>query len=214
KILLTGTLSQTDAIKALNAGDVHQVLYKHPTNMREIVQEALLRAHWSYFTALTYGLYGSNSPYNINSTPQDPLFAELLEKEMKRCQAVEHYLCDPRGTFLLLDADGNSYGLFVRTSQQLQETHKTLQAQSANPQLLEELKTNKKMLCYFHPEQTRLPEGHEWEQYAHATQVFQGDQPLFYVCVPNAISVTDIVPFCKYEQPRDAMGKAGSRLLS
>ena len=214
KIMLTGTLSETDAISALNTGVVHQVLYKHPTKMGEILHEALLRARWSYFTALTRAMYGSNSPYNINSAPEDSAFAKLLEKEMQRCKAVEYYLCDPRGTFLLLDANGNSYGLFARTSQQLQESYSTPQAQSVSPQLLKELKAHKKMLCYFHPEQTRSPEGGAWEQYVHATNVFQGDQPLFYACVPNAIPITNVAPFCKYEQPQDAMGKANFRLFS
>ncbi|MEM7402933.1 MAG: response regulator [Myxococcota bacterium] len=213
KILLTGTLSETDAIKALNEGVVHQVLYKEPTNMRAAVQEALLRARWCYFAALTRGLYGANSPYNINSAPQDLLCEKLLLQEMQRCDAVEHYLCDPRGTFLLVDAQGNSHALFVRTAQQLQESLKTPQAQSANPQLLAQLQASEQMLCYFHPAQTRLPEGDQWEQYAHAASVFQGEQPLFYACVPNAIAVAGLAPFCQYEQPQDAMGKAGQRLF-
>ncbi|MEM7589035.1 MAG: response regulator [Myxococcota bacterium] len=208
KIALTGKLSKDDAITALSEGRVHQVIHKEDSNLEERLHKALHRAYWKYYKALTKGLYGSHSPYTEGSAPRDAGFFQLLQQQMQQYNAVEHYVCDAKGTFLLVDKEGKTHLLFARTAQQLQQDLQAPQAKSADSSLLQQLRQNKKMLCYFHPENAELPPGSQWQQHIQPLQIHQGDQPLFYACVPNAMPVEGLTPFCTYEQPADAMGKS------
>ena len=209
KILVSGALSENEAIEALSAGHVQQVIFKKNTGLERVINPGLDRAFWRYFVELTKALYGSASPYSPNSAPLDPHCFTLLRQEMDLCGAVEHMMLDPRGTFMLIDASGKTFLLFVRTIRQLQHDMELPQAKSADPSVLEDLRTYKRMVCYCDPDHTRTPEGSEWKKITRPIHSFQGDQPIYYTCVATKVKGIDhkhLVPFSRYEQPQHATG--------
>ncbi|MEM7589530.1 MAG: response regulator [Myxococcota bacterium] len=190
-VLLTGVLQEKEAIAALNEGIIDQYIRKYEPNLIHRLRDILLQCQWNYFSRLSEALCGPLMPFGKNSVLNTPLFSTFLQTLMHSEKLTEHYLCDSRGTFLLLDNEGQAHRLFVRTAQQINDLLKTPQAQQAPQQVLNDLRNHKSLLCVFDSAKPNwIPLGEQWQHHVAPAHKLPGEEGVWYAFVKDGTGVS------------------------
>ncbi len=204
-ILLTGALGERQAIDAANKGLIDQYILKYNPSFVTNINEALVRGAQSYFRDVTSILHGMLAPFAKESALNNMTAASFLWNQMEEHGFREHYLCDPRGTQLLLKPSGDPHGLHLMTDPQIEQLLATPQAAQAPASLVQDLRRGKLMLCILNPNDPAwLPPGDEWPNYVHDAQSLVLDDNLIcrYALVRGSILVDEerIATFDDYKR--------------
>ncbi|MEM7589317.1 MAG: hypothetical protein AAF320_04080, partial [Myxococcota bacterium] len=116
-------------------------------------------------------------------------FHNILQKH----DIVEYYPYKGTRDFLLLDADGKTYGLFVRSASQSQTLLHTKRAVAAAAEVRDGLSKGQTLLCYPGAYSTTSLDGSQWGQYIQQATPMptqpQKTESYSYAVVPNALPV-------------------------
>lgn len=190
KILLTGEADETLAVQAFNKGLIHRYIKKQDPNVFEILNQSIVDAQRTYFLNISQVMIKAATFEPGLSYIVDPVFIKFFERVLKENNIVEYYLFETTGSFLLLDAKSNLYGLFTYNKSQLDMWIETQEFDSVPDHLAKELKSYKKMVCFHDRNQIAIPPGNEWEKYAYPLQLLKGGfETYYYVCNKNILDI-------------------------
>lgn len=154
KLLLTGEVGSTFAVKAFNEGAINKFIRKGATDLPEIFIENLQDLQHKYFLNLSEAILTKVKSDLFKQSPvclNDPAFIAVFTKIFEDNQIVEYYLLDEHGSFLMLDSEGNPSWLIVKNEQDMQSVVEQANDQHAQGDILDAL-TNRAVIPYFHTE--------------------------------------------------------------
>lgn len=197
KVLVTGVVNDAQAIEAFRNGEIHHFVRKQDTGMMQQINEAIVQMQQHYF----HQMDGSVDPLLRND-----IFIAFFHDMLQQHDIVEYYPYKGTRDFLLLDADGKTYGLFVRSASQNHTLVNTKTAATASDQVRDDLRKNRTMLCYPGAYSTTRLDGSQWGQYTQQATPMptqpQKTDTFLYAVVPNALPVRrqDIVSLNTYKK--------------
>ncbi len=139
KILLTGVADEKIAVQAFNEGIINSFIRKHDVDAVGILGNAIREMQNQYFGQLEQKLSDALS-VGSHLFLSDSKFAQRVREIKVSLGIVEHYIvCEPEG-LLMLDGEGRSYLLMVRTAEQYRADYEIAYDQNAPLDILNQLR--------------------------------------------------------------------------
>lgn len=181
KILLTGEANEATAIEAFNDGIIHKYIRKQDSNLIAKIKMAIAESQKKAFCGLSSKLIFSNSLFNDTfMLYSEPALEAFYWQILKEKNIVESYLADKHGSYLLLDAKGNSSGFFVRTEDQLRAFDEEILGEAEIPNGIKYAILNRdKIVCFLPQKDKFVPEDFELGQYIKDAKKF-GPEDNYY----------------------------------
>lgn len=203
KILLTGVADEHIAIRAFNEGIIHHYIRKQDLDMHEQLNEAVEKAQWRYFNRLSeVATQAVVSSQGRSSAVGDPQFQILFKKVMKQQNFREAFLCEVMGSYVFLTEEGKPGFLVVNDEEQLKDWVRSGELQEVDPFLLQELRDQKKIICYCVGCDFVEPEPEEWAKHAQPLQALQGARGTYYYALASdapQVDLSRVLSFEKYK---------------
>lgn len=155
KLLLTGEVGSNFAVKAFNDGAINKFIQKGATDLPDIFVECLQDLQHKYFINLTEAILTKVKADLFKQTPlclSDPEFIKLFNQILRDNCIVEYYLLDEHGSFLMLDDEGKTNWLLVKSEQDMTAIIEQAQDQHACAEILSAL-SNRTLVPYFHTDE-------------------------------------------------------------
>ncbi|MEN8236010.1 MAG: response regulator [Pseudomonadota bacterium] len=200
KIVLTGEADEGLAIRAFNEGLIDHFIHKQSSNLLEELEFAIQSAQHKYFCKLTETITNAVTKHTHPvSAIAVPDFRDHFFRLTQQHNIVEYYLFESMGSFLMMDADGNHYGLFTSAPEQFEMVIDQAKLEDAPQNIIKDLRDFKRMLCFHHQEDIKLPQVSEWEKYLRPTQMIQGSTPYYFAFDRGLIDLdySRVIPFAK-----------------
>lgn len=203
KILLTSIVDESKAIECLNEGVINTFIRKQSPNIMQQLSQALYQAQNRYFSKLSNIVQHVVSHSSEESALSDPAFVELFNKICHEFGAVEYYLTEFMGSYVFLDAEGNHYGLFTRSKDQIDFYCEAKEAEDAPKEVVDALRSGNQILCYHSESSCTLPDGRVWEQYLFDANKISGVNDYLYACGPGMFDIRsdNLLSFNEYSSP-------------
>lgn len=144
KILLTGVADEQIAIDAFNQKLIHRYINKKDLGDLTRLDMAIEQGKQDYFNRITEFHQHLIVHDEREMTLVDPAFIEFFWKTRAELGVVEHYLLDPIGSFLFIDAFGKRRILHTYNEELLK--HMTDSGEEV-PENLQEINGKKKYYC-------------------------------------------------------------------
>ncbi len=154
KLLLIQADEKQEAIEALNTGIIDAFLDKKSADITEKISHTIATLQKDYFLSMSEKMLNC---LNVDVSPclQDMAFAFFMQSFLARQHAVEYYLIDRQGSFLLLDEDANPSVLMVHSPEQM-EKDALFAAQHGFPETsIDAITQGQNMICQFFMENAR-----------------------------------------------------------
>ena len=200
KIVLTGEADEGLAIRAFNEGLIDHFIRKQSNTLLEDLEFAIQAAQHKYFCKLTETITNAvtrhTHPVSAIAVPE---FRNYFFELIQTYNIVEYYLFESTGSFLMVDAEGNHYGLFASTPEQFELVLEQAKLEDAPQNIIQDLRQFKQILCYHHRDNVKLPQVSEWGKYLRSTQLIQGRTPYYFAFDRELIDLDDqrVIPFAK-----------------
>jgi CheY-like chemotaxis protein len=196
KILLTGVTDRQIGIDALHKGLIHRYYRKDEPNLPEVLDQAVGELQLDYFRSLTQDINRIVMLPPEDTALSDSAFVEFLEAQARSFGAVERYLCGATGSFLFVNAHGETNGVYVNL-EPVVESFLELADDEVPAQVLEKLKSRRYMLCYHSRDDHKPPYASMWERYTFPVTKVEGKRAFYCAVGPNLFDIdrTKITPF-------------------
>lgn len=200
KILLTGAADENLAVNAFNQGLIHKFINKNTKDLDVVLMAAVEESVNAYFNELS-AVFIHTLNVNYKTALMDPAFIQLFHQIIQQTTAIEYYLFQGIGSFVLLDRTGQDYGFFLKEKKELQALLESEEIETASASLQQSLKALQTMLCYHNMHDCSLPLGDAWGPYVHPAQLLKAGKPYYY-CTQPAILDLDRNKICPFETYR------------
>lgn len=205
KIMITGAADEHLAVDAFNRRIIDGFIRKQHPNFLGLIQETVKSAHCNYFSKLMHVATTAINLQNkqINAL-EDPVFMDVFNGIVQDHKIVEYYQIESTGSFLMMDADGRDYTLFVYNEDKLAADYLELSEDledELDPTLKEAVLKKEKILCYHNfDKNTYLPVS-EWHQYLLDAHKVKGQEVYYYGFRENCVGLDkeNIVSFNAYK---------------
>lgn len=179
RILLTGIVDDKKAIEAFNNGYITRFLKKDSDNFASVFYETVKKSIYQYFKPYTNYVSKHISALEVTHL-NDPIFADFFFKFCKQNTYIEDYMLDECGSYLFLDAVGNTSLLSVVTENELCRLIEIgIQSEEIEQEVLDKLRSRKYMLVS-HNRIGTLPPIAEWSKYLYPSTKLDGYQTYYY----------------------------------
>ncbi len=180
-LMLTGEASKDLAIEAFNEGIIDKFIMKKADNLMDVLVDSVHELQHRYFLDLSATLLNTieadaNEAFAFLS---DPIFADFFHGLRKKFMAVEYYLLDEWGSFLLLDIDANPTWVLVSTDQGMEAAYVFAHDDEKAPRAVLDALKKKKKIAYFHNNTGPV----DWEDYMHPVKELKGGLQTYYYAV-------------------------------
>lgn len=207
KILLTGVGDEHVAIQAFNEGIINHYIRKQDPAMPALINQAVENAQWRYFNQFSdMALKAIRAAQPHVRAIDDPDFHHFFKNLLKEHNFKEAYLCESTGSYVFLTEDGNTYALVVSHADQFKQYAEIGGFDSiVEPDIVQALQDQKKMLFYRNRDATDALEAEEWKNHLYPPQILQGKLgTYYYILEPDLFDIdkTRILPFAAYKEAR------------
>ncbi|HHF7345663.1 TPA: response regulator [Legionella feeleii] len=185
KILLTGQADEKLAIEAFNEGLIDRYIQKSDPNVAELITKSIYDLQLHYFQAMSdivVRMLSVTSP----SCLHDKKFADFFRQLRQEKGAVEYYLADNSGSFLLLDDDANVSFLIVKNESDMRLHYDLALDNGASEEVLDQLATGEKIPCFWQAN-TQAPQWDDWSTCLVPAQRFVSNEVYFYAYVQGPV---------------------------
>lgn len=160
-IMLTGEADQMTAIQAFNDKLIDRFIVKSSPDYVKRLLVYLHELQTEYFNKLTHATVESSPTYQ-NILRKEPEFIELFNKIVHQYNAVEYYMLDESGSFLLLNANKQVTRLIVKTEDDMQFLLDLAEDDRSAPAAAVQSLRKKEKLAYFPDEKSALCPVEQW----------------------------------------------------
>jgi CheY-like chemotaxis protein len=173
-ILLTGEADHELAVQAFNEGIIDKFIKKSTPDLSHVLLEAIKALEHKYFVNLSQTIFDKlNGSSDKLLRLHNPIFCQFFAELCVQHQAVEYYLVDSSGSFVLINKYGEPTWLAVLTHDELIEFYQFALLEKAPVNVLEALQQKSK-LPFFYSEQDLTIPPRDWLQYLHAAEQLHG----------------------------------------
>ncbi|HVV67944.1 MAG TPA: response regulator [Gammaproteobacteria bacterium] len=160
-ILLTGEADQHTAIAAFNRREIDRFILKSDPNYHEQLIRYINELQHDYFAELSTAIL---EPLLIQKDHplQDNHYQKLFQDAKAKHQALEYYLLDQSGSFLMLNANGEPTWLIVRTPADIELFYDMAATEKSVPKKILASLANKTKLVCLPPESLVIPAFKDW----------------------------------------------------
>ncbi len=195
KILLTGEGDADLAVDAFNKGLIHKFIMKSTPSLYQVLNNSIQELKHKYFNHLTEQIKGKSGFYRKKfSYLDDARVDEFFDKVMQDKKIVEYYILDESGGFLLIDAQGKSYLLVIKSEKDVEDDYKHAEIEGAPEDVLLPLK-NKEKLLYIPDEKDLQTPPSEWLPYLHEANKLTSDKTYYYALIKDNFIKQNIKSF-------------------
>lgn len=184
KIMLTAEADKDTAIQAFNEGIIDHFLMKQSETLYQDLVTAIDQQKEHYFNALSKPILDSPIAPQLKTVLCNPNYIELFNQILQQSQAVEYYLLDTSGSFLMLDDEANPYWLMIRTQADFDSQVSMLAGLEKSSTIQRALETRQRLL-FLLTESEFQQSADNWEQYLF--QAYQLDDELWYATAQGPI---------------------------
>lgn len=156
KILLTGFLGDREARQALNKGWIDMFLPKGEDSSQKI-SELILDANNNYFEKSNNLIDEIFKAAGEEIVLKSPILRRFFT------EANEYYLLDPKGDYLLIDANGSTLGFSVQNEERIRENIELAKELGVSKDITRQLQSKKAIFCFY--DQKELPSGKHWKDF-------------------------------------------------
>ena len=181
-ILLTGATTIDQAVEAFNCGLIDAFIQKSSSSDKMMIEinKKINELAWQQFQENSQqltGLFNHKLSHNAN-----PNFCELFKKIREENGIVEFYLYDSSGSFLMLNKQGESTLLLLRSKADFEMMDELADDSGASNKVLAGLR-NQSLFPFSSANNPLLLEGKEWDKVMVEMHPVP-NQDLFYAIVP------------------------------
>jgi CheY-like chemotaxis protein len=186
-MLLTGVADEKIAVDAFNNGLIHAFVRKDHVKFIDELTQKILYLQNLYFKDLSDLLVNEsvNKANKVLTCFADPIYINFVKKIILAEQAVEYYLLDELGSFLLVDIQGNHKWLIIRDENEMQlhyELANEYKVEDSVPEEILEKLGNRSHLLFLGIQ--NLPPS-QWLNHLYPAQHFSGEKKYYYSIVKN-----------------------------
>ncbi|MDR2766350.1 MAG: hypothetical protein LBB63_02705 [Holosporaceae bacterium] len=186
KNLLTGVADEKNAIDAFNVGHIDRFIKKGIEDLGKQVIDGIKKSMYQYFSIFTECL-SHHIAANDRTRFKDPVFASFFSNICMSKNYVEYYMLDSFGSYLFMNAKGQTSLLSVLTESEIERIIDIgIESGEIAADVLELLRTREYMLVY-HSRDGSLPPIAEWSMYVRPARKLEGYQTYYF-------SLTDSKP--------------------
>lgn len=156
KILLTANEDKSIAIDAFNAGIIDKFIMKQVKQLFQRLEVALQQLKSRYFLDLTKTLL-PNLGDEIRALANNNEFLTLFAETYKKVNAIEYYLLDKSGSYLLLDREANPTWFIIRHEKDFHTQIKMLEGFDNTQTLVNVLQQREKLLFLLSENEYKKP---------------------------------------------------------
>ena len=180
KIMLTGQADEQIAVQAFNENVIDKFIRKNQADVAEQITQSIADLHLQYFKEMSEMIIKMLS-LNASHFLLDPKFSNFIAEMCKKNNIIEYYLTENSGSFLMLDADGNSYSLIVKSEQDLKLYYELACDNHAPEDTLEALRTGQKIPYFCN----NVEEWNEWSTSLHPAEKVACEQTYYFGLVKD-----------------------------
>ena len=136
KIMLTGMGDEKLAVQAFNSGLINRYIPKRDPELILRIEEAIEIGRQNYFQRSTQTLFNIMTADEQETALTDPVFIQFFYQLRKKLNAIEYYLLDSTGSFLLIDSEKVRHKLSTYTTEQFQSLLETLPPQHRSVEMI------------------------------------------------------------------------------
>lgn len=209
KILLTGKADEKVAVQAFNQGLIDRFILKQDEDVIPVLNRAIVELQLAYFENQGQMVMDALA-VGSHRFLRDPVFIEEFRKICTSLNIVEYYLVSVPDGILMLDADGVSSLLIVRTDENMRSHFEIAYDQDAPPKLLSALRSNKAVPYFWRTNGEYAPYCEDWESYLFPATELQGRDWYCYAVVPNpaGFKLDSVISYNAYLTWLDQQGGA------
>jgi CheY-like chemotaxis protein len=147
KILLTGHGEEHIAVKAFNHHLIDVFLNKNNPRLEFLLNQSIGNLQKSYFCEASQFVSNILSINQLNYL-SDPLFAHFIQDIADQVNAVEFYLMESSGSFLLLDKHNSPTSVLIKSDEDIDAFIALADRNHSSSLMIEQLK-NRSVIPYF-----------------------------------------------------------------
>ncbi len=181
-IMVTGEADQNLAVKLFNEGKIHRFILKREPRLEKLISDAIRDMQHAYFETLSSPILNSLARV-MAPCLTDPVFIEQFSRVHQELKAVEYYLCEHTGSFILIDAQGGVHLLIVRMPDDLAMYADIAADQKADPALVQKIKTGAVLPFFGTLDQFIATKDPEWATHVHPAKQLLGRRHTYYYTV-------------------------------
>jgi FixJ family two-component response regulator len=163
-ILLTGHSDTSTAISAFNQGLIDFYIQKYEPDFATTLRKTLFKAETNFFNRKSIAILESLKILNPDCLLFNPDFQSFFNELRIEKNIKEFYLFDSIGSFLCLSNDHTCSILFITLDIENKLLLEIAEIEDAPQSLINSLKDNTNMLCYFNSDNFHLPDINQWSQ--------------------------------------------------
>ena len=182
-ILLTGQADEKLAIEAFNEGLIDRYIQKSAANVTELIAKNIQQLQFAYFQTMS-NMITKMLAVSSPSCLHDKVFAKYFNQLCEKHHIVEYYLMDNSGSFLMLDRQGNSSSLIVKTEQDLKTHYDLARDNGAPDEILTHLKTGQKIPAFSHANELE-DRWNDWFSYLLPAHAVECEQTYYCAFIPS-----------------------------
>ncbi|CDZ79388.1 response regulator FixJ [Legionella massiliensis] len=156
KIMLTGHADFNVAINAFNRGIIDRFLLKDSKNMLYNINESIDIMQKTFFEKQSFPLLSCLSA-NKNTLVSLSEYSNHFKDIVKNLNAIEYYVLDTLGSYLIISEQGHNYYFIVLTNTQLDELIDVAQSSNVAPDLLEKIVNKTHAPIFLKEEDYKVP---------------------------------------------------------
>lgn len=193
-IMLTGEAGKDLAVEAFNEGVIDKFIMKNTDNLMDVLVNSIHELQQSYFLGLSTKVLSviDASANQMLVCLNDPVFVEFFQDLCKKHRAVEYYLLDDQGSFLLFDIEANPTWLLLNTKDEIESAYDLAKHGDNVPRNVLDALQNKQKIVYLHTDEELNTSPADWLQYMHPVKELKGSQQTYYYAIvtdPNIYSL-------------------------
>lgn len=200
KILMTGEADNSVAVNAFNEGIIDQFIMKNRPDFLEHLLTIYKQLERQYFQDLSEIII-KNIGANRNNCMNNPQFIHFFNRTCEQHDIREYYLVDDIGSFIMLDNQGHTLLLIVKTDKELQGYYEILRDSEA-PQDLQQQVYCRKQTPFFLSETDLNVSTDQWKRFMHPIKPIPGMTDQYYALVTDtsryALNTSNILSYEEY----------------
>lgn len=182
KAMITGEADLNVAVDAFNEGIIDRFITKNSVNFKQEVQKTIAELQEKFFLDISRPLIDRlKTSENIW---ENNVFYNFIKQKQVELNALEYYLLDIYGSFIFIDAEGNSAILAVKSLDNIKHDYHTAVDNDATSDIIFKL-ANKTHFPFFLTEKNlKLPTA-LWGRLIHEAKPIPGMHETFYAIIDS-----------------------------
>ncbi len=191
KLLLTGEADYSLAVKMFNAGLIDRFFRKSDDNLLENIVKEIEQLKVDFFVSLSKPVLSALAKKSSIIPFADSKFVNFFTDLFKKNKIAEYYALDESASYLLLTKTATSYGLIVKSEEDMQTLIELAENEKGiSSDLLQSIK-DKKKLAYFHNVKELSKPVKDWKLYD-AHELSGSSQKYYYALVKDVADLFNL----------------------